>query len=630
MPRRSPVPASLDMIAELSMRLPEGSQLAIGSRTDVPVPVARLRAQRGVVEVGTDQLAMDRPGAHALLAGAGVVGLTDPEVDHLVRRTEGWPAGLYLAALAMNAGSSHLAVTSTFTGDDRFIADYLRSEFLDRVSRVEALFLTRTSILERLTGPLCDPVVGRSGSSRLLGRLEARNLLVLPLDRTSGWYRYHHLFRELLHAELLRREPEMVTELHTRAATWYEANDLPEPAIDHAQRAGDADRVARLVLRIASPVWASGRVDTVLRWMEWFSDLGRLERQPVVAVHGALIFALVGRPGDAERWAEAAQRTTISGVQADGNTMEGTLAYLRALLCRDGLDDMRKDAQTALAGLAPTSPYRAAMLHAEGVADLLQGDLDRADVLFTRATDEATSAGVVPFVPLALAERGLVAIARDEWEEAEALAAQALEIMRSNQFDDYWTSALVYAWGHAWRLMEPTSSKLVSSCAELLGSAPCLPMPCRSCRPRPWCSWPTRTSRWPTLTGARRLVSSKTSSTTDPISAPCSTRPTSFARSSMRPEATCSAWPRSPPPSSGSSLSCRPISRWPRSASGCSSPGTPSRPRPSRCTASWASPAAARRSPACTSSASSPRPDPPDADSERAGQTCRTHRQPRP
>ena len=184
-PRRSPIRASLDMIAELSMRLPEGSQLAIGSRRDVPVPVARLRAQRGVVEVGIDHLAMDRPAARSLLAGAGVAGLSDPEVDHLVRRTEGWPAGLYLASLAINAGSSHLAVTSTFTGDDRFMADYLRSEFLDRVSRADVSFLTRTSILDRMTGPLCDATVGRTGSSRVLRRLEQRNLLVLPLDRRS-------------------------------------------------------------------------------------------------------------------------------------------------------------------------------------------------------------------------------------------------------------------------------------------------------------------------------------------------------------------------------------------------------------------------------------------------------------
>ena len=182
-----------------------------------------------------------------------------------------------------------------------------------------------------MTGPLCDQIVGRTGSSRLLRRLESRNLLVLPLDRTGGWYRYHHLFRELLHAELTRREPEMVTELHTRAASWYEANDVPEAAIDHAQLAGDADRVARLVLSVANPVWASGRLDTVLRWMEWFSDNGLVEHQPAVAVHGALIFALVGKPGDAERWAEAAQRTTVTGVQADGNTMEGTLAYLQGV-----------------------------------------------------------------------------------------------------------------------------------------------------------------------------------------------------------------------------------------------------------------------------------------------------------
>ncbi len=142
----------------------------------------------------------------------------------------------------MNAGSSHLAVTSTFTGDDRFMADYLRSEFLDRVSRSDASFLTRTSILDRMTGPLCDATVGRTGSSRVLRRLEYRNLLVLPLDRTAAWFRYHHLFRELLHAELTQREPEMITELHTRAASWYEANDMLEAAIDHAQLAGDADR----------------------------------------------------------------------------------------------------------------------------------------------------------------------------------------------------------------------------------------------------------------------------------------------------------------------------------------------------------------------------------------------------
>ena len=158
------------------------------------------------------------------------------------------------------------------TGDDRFVGDYLRSELLDRVSRAEVAFLTRTSILDRMCGGLCDAVVGRTGSSRTLEQLESRNLLVVPLDRRREWYRYHHLFRELLHAELSRREPELVARLHSRAAQWYEANAMPEAAIDHAMAAGDAERVARLVLNVMQPVWASGRIDTVLGWMQWLED----------------------------------------------------------------------------------------------------------------------------------------------------------------------------------------------------------------------------------------------------------------------------------------------------------------------------------------------------------------------
>ena len=178
--------------------------------------------------------------------------------------------------------------------------------------------------------------------------MERRNLLVVPLDRRREWYRYHHLFRELLLSELRRREPEMVTELHLRAAAWCEANGMPEVAIDHAQAAGDADTVARLVLHLANPVWASGRSDTVLRWMEWFEANNLIERFPAIAVHGALMYALAGRPGDTERWADAAEATATTGTLADGNTMEGTLAYLRTLLCRDGVAPMRLDARIAL------------------------------------------------------------------------------------------------------------------------------------------------------------------------------------------------------------------------------------------------------------------------------------------
>ena len=344
-----------DMVAELAVRLPAGSRLAIGSRQELPLPVPRLRAHGRLVEVGATDLAMTSAEAGALLHAAGV-DVAEPEVEALVERTEGWAAGLYLAALAMKAGGSPGDIATTFTGDDRFVADYLRSEFLDHVSRADVSFLTRTSILERMSGPLCDVTVGAKRSARVLDRLERSNLLLIPLDRRGEWYRYHHLFRELLHAELVRREPEMLPELHTRAASWYELNGQPEAAVVHAQQAGDADRVARLVLQLANPVWASGRVDTVLRWMEWFSAHGPIEQHPAVAVHGALIYALIGHAGDAERWATAAERTTFVGTLPDGNTMEASLAYLRALVCRDGLDEMRQDAAHRAGGAQPDQP----------------------------------------------------------------------------------------------------------------------------------------------------------------------------------------------------------------------------------------------------------------------------------
>ena len=347
--------------------------------------------------------------AAQLLERAGVV-VADATAGELNERTEGWPVGLYLAALALGAGRRAVPPSATFTGDDRFIADYLRSELLADRSRSDVAFLTRTSILERMTGPLCDAVLERSGSAATLDELERHNLLVMPLDRRRQWYRYHHLLRELLEVELHSIEPEVVAGLHARAAAWFEAHDEPDAAIAHAQRSGDAEHVARLVLRYANPVWASGRVDTVLQWMAWFADNGLIERFGAVAVHGALIHALTGDAGSADRWAAAAERATSHGTSPDGNTMAGSLAYLRALLCRDGLDVMRHDAVEALAGLAPASPYRPAMLHAQGAALLLQGDADAADAWFVHAVNEANAAALSPFVPVALAERGLVAV----------------------------------------------------------------------------------------------------------------------------------------------------------------------------------------------------------------------------
>jgi len=436
----------LDAITELALSVPPGSQFAIASREDLPLPTARLRAEGAIREIRAPELAMNEDEAALLLAGAGVDFKGD-EVSDLVERTEGWPAGLYLAALAVNAGTPPTEAVFSFTGDDRYMGDYLRSEFLDRVSRAEVSFLTRTSILDRMCGPLCDATLNIGGSARTLEQLDHHNLLVVPLDHRRDWYRYHQLFRQLLNAELHRREPDIIPVLHLRAAAWYEGNGGYEAAIEHAQAANDADWVGRLVLEWMQPVWASGRVDTVLSWMEWLEDKTGVEHYSAIAAHGALILGMLGRPGAAERWAAAAERTASSGILPNGDTTESVLFFMRAVLCRQGVAQMRRDARAALEGLSPASLHLWGMLHTEGVSYLVEGDPLKADSVLAHAADVASASRAEPAVALTLAVRAIAAIERGDWPAAEALAEPALRTLGHGQFDSYWTSALVYACG---------------------------------------------------------------------------------------------------------------------------------------------------------------------------------------
>jgi LuxR family maltose regulon positive regulatory protein len=440
-------PECLDLIAELSVNLPQGAQLVLASRR--VAPVSRGRTRRGVMDLGAVDLVVDRAEGRALLHGAGV-DVDEDELQGLLECTEGWPVGLYLAALSLNAGGSGPGAGIAFSGDDLLMADYLHAEVLSRLSADAVAFLTRTSVLERLSGALCDAVLETKGSAARLESLERSNLLLVPLGSRGEWYRYHHLFADLLRTELVRREPDLVPELHRRAAAWLEAHEAPELALSHAQQADDTDRVVRLVLQLAQPTWASGRLDTVLRWMEWIEEHGLVPQAPEVAVHGALIFALVGHALDAERWADAAEKAMVWGTTPDGSTVESYLAYMRALLCRDGIAVMRRDAEAAWSGLHPASAYRPTMLHSQALADVLEGDATRGDAMLEAAHTQAIEVGALPFAAMILAGRGVIAADQNEWAASAAFASEALEIVANGDYDGYWTSALVYA--HAARV----------------------------------------------------------------------------------------------------------------------------------------------------------------------------------
>ena len=432
-------------LSVLADHVPAGSQLVLAGRADPPLRVARLRAEGRILEIGLSDLSLTAGEAASLLHHAGVI-LDADEAAELHGRTEGWAAGLYMAALAIKAGSRDGETAPTFSGDDIFMRDYLRSEVLDRLPKVDALFLTRTAALERMSGPLCDAVLGLQGSATTLAELAQSNLLVVPLDRQGQWYRYHHLFRDLLLAELDRLEPGLVPALRQRAARWHEGNGRPDEALEYWMQTGDADSVARLVTVLTFPAYQRGMVATAGRWLRWLQDHTDVEDYPAVAVLAALLAALTGKPGDAERWARAAERGAAVASLPDGSpSIQPWLAVLRALLCRDGAAQMRADAELAVATMGAGSFWRTAATVYLGLAHLMAGNPDEADVLFADAIAEGQAVGVTVGPCVALAERSLLAMAGGEWDSAGRYLGQARALARDANLEDHPPVTIVYA-----------------------------------------------------------------------------------------------------------------------------------------------------------------------------------------
>ena len=329
-------PACLDVLGELFRYVPAGSQIAIASREEPPLPLARWRAQGSVHEIGVADLRLDEEEAESLLEAAGVE-LDAGDLSDLTDLTEGWPAGLYLTALSLQAGAPRPVAASRFTGDDRFVSDYFRLELLSRLPAAEAHFLKYTSVLDRMSGALCDAVLQTTRSAHTLETLERTNCFVVPLDRRGEWYRYHHLFGELLRTELERSEPEMIPALNGRAMTWCIDNGFNEAAVVYGRAAGETDTVAGLIDALALPVHYDGRMETLEEWLGWFSD-DELRRYPALAVLGAWVRALTGRPADAERWLALADGATSTIPLSDGSaTIEPWVATLRAHMMPNGV-----------------------------------------------------------------------------------------------------------------------------------------------------------------------------------------------------------------------------------------------------------------------------------------------------
>lgn len=425
----------------LAEQLPAGSQLALGTREAIPLPTGRLRAQRELVEVDAADLALDAAAGKQLLELAGLK-LDDATSATIVEQTEGWAAGLYLAALTLRATADPVAAASGFSGDDRVVAAYLRRELLETLPEDVVQFLRRSSILDELSGPRCDAVLERRGSQARLEELEASNLFVVPLDRTGEQFRYHHLFADLLRLELRRAEPDLEPELHRRASRWYEANDDPGRAVRHAYEGGDVDRAAELVWRATPPLVGRGRTGTVRQWLDRFT-LEEIATRPPLALAAAWCAVTATRTEPVGQWLELARHGDPDARLPDGVPLGSMIAMLDAVAGERGIAATAASAAAAYALDVANSPFRSLACYVEGTARRLLG---QSDVARARL-EEGVERGVLlpPAEAGCLAELALLAVDEDDWGRAAGLIERGRAVLVRHNLTDRPPQALLFA-----------------------------------------------------------------------------------------------------------------------------------------------------------------------------------------
>jgi LuxR family maltose regulon positive regulatory protein len=434
-----------DGVAFLLDHLPPRVHLVIASRADPPLPLARLRARGELAEIRAADLRFTPDEAAAYLNEVMGLALTARDVAALEGRTEGWIAALQLAALSVRGRDDVAGFIASFAGDDRYIVDYLVEEVLQRQPDQVRGFLQQTSVLDRMTGPLCDAVTGQDGGKAMLESLERGNLFVVPLDDRRRWYRYHHLFADVLRARLLDERPGQLPDLHRRASAWYERNGEPSEAIRHALAAEDFPRAADLVELAALALLRSRQEATLLGWLEELPD-DVLRRRPVLSnfyaaalLQGGQLDGVEARLRDAERWLDPDRRERPDAGAAGMVVVDeeafrrlpSSIAVHRAgcALVLGKVDETVKHARRALE-LAPEDDHlgrggAAALL---GLASWVRGDLETAHRTFADGMASVQRAGHISDVlgsAIALAE---IRRAQGRLGEAMRTYEQALQL----------------------------------------------------------------------------------------------------------------------------------------------------------------------------------------------------------
>jgi LuxR family maltose regulon positive regulatory protein len=320
-----------EMIAFLLKNLPEQMHVIIATRSDPPLPLlARIRSQNQMIEVRAADLSFNAQETFDLFNKSLSMNLSDRDVHQLETRTEGWIAGLQLAALSLQGRENPSGFIEKFKGDNRYIADYLTEEVLNRQPEHLRNFLLQTSVLERMSGPLCDVVTGQKNSRQILNTLENANLFVIPLDDERIWYRYHHLFADLLKQQLYLQQGELESELHRRASQWLAKNGFKNEAVDHALTSRNNARAAQLIEEIAEIYWDHTSESRLLRWLKKLPN-ELIDANPKLCIFYARELFKSGFPDEAETRLETADQLLATAAISDSKkeALQGRIATIR-------------------------------------------------------------------------------------------------------------------------------------------------------------------------------------------------------------------------------------------------------------------------------------------------------------
>ena len=428
-----------ESLAFLVEHRPAGICVVLASRSDPPLPLARLRARGQLTEIRAAELRFTPAEAGELLRHAGSA-LPDGSVAALAARTEGWAAGLALAALSLRGQDDAAAFVAAFTGSHRYVLDYLAEEVLDGQDEQLRTFLLETSVLERLSGRLCDAVTGRQGSQVLLEEAERAGLFVIPLDEVRGWWRYHHLFADLLRARLHQEQPGRLAQLHRNAAAWYQEHGMADEAIGHAAAAGEMLWAARIIEQHFDLVHRiRGEAATIDRWLSVLPD-EVVRSRPRLLLAQAHVAGDSGHPEVMEPLLDAAECAPPGWADEPFEPTAGVaasfLVNVPALttLNRSYLAQLHGDAEATAAfaaqTLAESKPEeRALSATAQGflaVAEWLCGRLAEAERALASSVTEWCETGELTLIAWGWYELVLIQLAQGRLDAAALTCEQAL------------------------------------------------------------------------------------------------------------------------------------------------------------------------------------------------------------